>query len=106
MLELLVYARYDALEVNVLVPKKRGTGYLKTPLYHNANALSSLAYEIGYDIYGLDGSLDIQTGFIGRDQRDALLEKIMPLLAQHYNMTWRLVEDDEYWSKHPIGLNI
>jgi hypothetical protein len=71
------------------------------PLGHHACTLSTLAYDIGFDLYGLDGSLDVQTGFIG-ERRDALLGQIMPLLSRHYGMEWRVVDQDEYLINHPI----
>lgn len=103
MKELLVWARPDNHEVNILVPKKRGAGYLKVPLGHHTSALSSIAYDIGYDIYGLDGCLAIQTGFIWRDKKSALLERIIPPIAAHYGMDWREIGANEYWRLHPLG---
>ena len=102
MKELLVYARPFGSEINILVPKMRGTGYLKVPLGHHACPLSSLAYDIGFDLYGLEGSLDVQTGYYEEARCEELLAHIMPLLAKHYGMTWRLVDTDEYQANHPI----
>jgi hypothetical protein len=100
--ELLVYAREDGREVSILVPKLRGTGYLKVPFGHHQNsALSEVGYEIGYDLFGLDGSLDVQTGFLF-GKRDEIVARIMPVIAAHYGMTWRLVDGDEYRDRHPI----
>ncbi len=99
MKELLVFPR--ALDISILVPKQRGTGYVKVPLGHHQNALAQIAYDIGFDLWGLDGSLDVQTGY-NANKLDALLEQIMPPLAAHYGMTWRLVDTDEYHTNHPI----
>jgi hypothetical protein len=103
MKELLVLARPDTYEVNILVPKRRGEGFVKVPLGHHVSPLTQIAYDIGYDIFGLDGSLAVQTGFIWRDKKKALLEHIMPPIAAHYGMPWREIGADEYWQLHPLG---
>jgi hypothetical protein len=100
--ELLVYPW--ALHISVLVPKRRGEGYLKMPFGHHVTALSEVERQVGYDLWGLDGSLDIQVQPVPheKDKLLELLERIIPPIATHYGMTWRLVEHDEYIEKHPI----
>ena len=99
---LLVYAPPDARSINILVPKRRGEGYLVVPFGHHVSGLSAVEAEVGFDIYGLDGSLDIQTGYYGRTPSPELLEGIMKPLCRHYDMDYRMVDGVEYWEKHPI----
>ncbi len=90
---------YRALrEVRVLVPKKRGVGFVKSPWYHSPDAALLDACG-GYDAYGLDGSLDLQCGYDGRDD---VFTRVMPLLSAHYGAPWREVGPDEFWRSHPI----
>lgn len=99
---LLVSTAIDG-QISILVPKKRGTGYLKTPFYHQPTDLSEVEAEIGYDLWGLDGSLDVQLG--GRYRGKATeeqIERVMPPICAYYGMDYRVVSDDEFWQNHPI----
>ncbi|ARK07519.1 hypothetical protein LAV_00144 [Sphingobium phage Lacusarx] len=103
-MKLLVYAALGRHEVSILVPKRRGVGFLKSPLGHHNGPLHSISYDIGFDIYGLDGSLDIQTGSLYRFDIPELLARIIPPIAAHYQMEWEQI-GDEFWDLHPIGRN-
>lgn len=98
--QLLVY--FTSLQVMILVPKRRGEGFLKTPFGHHVGPLSQVEAEIGFDLWGLDGSLDVQTGPTGRYDKAELLARIMPPLCTHYGMTYREVDHDEFWTLHPL----
>lgn len=100
--ELLVFAEPDRVEVRILVPKQRGEGFLKVPFGHHNGPLSDVAAEIGYDLFGLDGSLDVQTGFLRRDAIGDILANIMPAISKHYGIDWRLIDADEFWATHPL----
>lgn len=89
--------------IAILVPKRRGEGFIKTPVYHNIGPITAIEHEIDFDIYGLDGALEIQTGSLYGKDTDAMLAKIMPLLCAHYGMDYRLVDRSEFWEKHPIA---
>lgn len=99
--ELLVYVRGDATQIMILVPRKRGEGFAKMPFGHHSTALSQIESEIGYDIFGLDGSLNIQTGYFRLDKKKELLALIMPPLCKHYGIGYREV-GEEFWDLHPI----
>lgn len=87
-----------SLSVSCLIPKKRGTGFLRTPWgHHQDQNLADIAIELGCDIYGLDGSLDIQTGYGGSKR----IEEIGQLLSLHYGFPWRVARHDEFFDKHP-----
>lgn len=101
MKELLVLANPSRGIVMILVPKKRGTGFLKAPFGHHQGPLSKVEAEIGFDLWGLDGSLDVQTGSFAHEDKDELLARIMPPLEAHYGMGWREVDEIDFWSLHP-----
>lgn len=51
-------------EVIFLVPKKRGKGFLRTPIGHHTNDLSRFfSMELGLDSFGLDGYVRVPSGF-------------------------------------------
>lgn len=95
---------------SVLVPKRRGTGYLKVPYGHHHNdALTAIANEVGCDVIGLDGELafesrEVKTLYHNRvsDDRAAFVAKIMPMLEKHYQMDSREVDADTFWESHPL----
>lgn len=89
-------------QISILVPKRRGEGFLRQPFGHHAGALTAVEDEIGFDLWGLDGSLDVQTGAVRPAAIDGLIAKIMPPLCRHYGMDYRIVDRVEYWEKHPI----
>lgn len=94
--------------LSVLVPKRRGTGYLKVPYGHHHNdALTSIANEVGCDMIGLDGELafdgiEVQRLYVVRDARAAFTAKVMPLLEKHYQMDSREIDADLFWELHPL----
>jgi len=58
-----IYWAIHTLSVMLLIPKKKGIGFLKTPVGHHNDNLSLLITNLGYDCCGLDGYLNINTGF-------------------------------------------
>lgn len=77
----------------VLVPKRRGRGFLKTPLGHHATALGQLETKIGADIVGLDGHLAIALNEAlpaptspTPAARRSQAEKAMDFLSRHYGI--------------------
>jgi hypothetical protein len=95
---------------SVLVPKRRGTGYLKVPYgHHNIDGLTAAANAVECDVVGLDGEL----AFEGRevhalfctstgDGRTTFVAKLMPLLERHYQMDSREVDAGTFWRLHPL----
>lgn len=59
------YWTYFDINLGILIPKKKGTGFLKSPIYHNVNPLSKFLVE-KYPEYctvcGLEGYLNIEVG--------------------------------------------
>lgn len=100
MKEILVL--FQSHQIAMLIPKQRGEGFKKVPLGHHACPLSALAYEIGYDLYGLDGALEVQTGYIALDDHERLTEKAVRPLAKFFGLPWRVVGMTEFWAKHPL----
>lgn len=92
---------FHQTRISMLIPKGRGDGFLKVPLGHHDCPLSRLAYQIGYDLSGLDGALEVETGYIVRNEYPVLLEKAVKPVAQLLGMPWRIVEKNEYWANHP-----
>ncbi len=91
--------------LSVLIPKKRGEGFLRSPYgHHYDSALGHIAYAAGVDVVGLDGSLDFdfRAAYVNHEQRAAAIAKVIPALEKHYGMTSREVDADEFWEKHPL----
>lgn len=47
--------------IKILIPKKKGIGFLKTPIGHHVSKLIS---ELGYDCFGLDGYVNIPVRYM------------------------------------------
>lgn len=92
---------------HVLVPKKRGLGFLKVPYgHHDDRGLSDIADAVQCDVFGLDGSLEFQCSgaiYHGPKQlRDQFCASVVPHLVQHYGITAREVTPGEFWASHPV----
>lgn len=88
--------------IGVLIPKKRGNGFLRVPLGHHNCPLSELERDIGFDIYGTEGSLTVMTGCIHEDQYAELTERVILPISQLLGFPYRIVEKDEYFEHHPL----
>lgn len=101
--ELLYFWMSTSLEV--LVPKKVGSGFLKVPYGHHENAaLTQIGRVADCDIFGLDGSLSFQCGTEvsgHEDRRRAFESKVLPALERHYGWPTREVTSTEFWERHP-----
>lgn len=90
-------------QLHVLVPKKRGTGYLKVPFGHHADhGLAEIEMKLCTDIFGLDGALEFQRYVLLADRDEYAAEAGM-LLAEHYGVPFRMVEYSEFKKNHPFG---
>ncbi|WP_343028272.1 hypothetical protein [Massilia sp. MP_M2] len=95
---------------SVLVPKRRGTGYLKVPYgHHHIDGLTAAANAVGCDVVGLDGELAFESRelrglYCARtgDARAIFIAKLMPLLERHYQMDSREVDAATFWQLHPL----
>lgn len=97
--------------LNVLVPKKRGEGYLKVPYgHHHDSALTEIANDAGVDVTGLDGSLAFECSrsiFYGPAAgRIEFASKVIPSLEKHYGWTSREIEVSEFWEKNPLTAGV
>lgn len=92
--------------LQILVPKRRGIGYLKQPIGHHPNALSRLETEAGYDLFGLDGAIEVHCGFLGSQERmDKVAKQVLEPISRLLGFPYREVGGEEFWSKHPIPRN-
>lgn len=93
--------------VEMLIPKKRGEGFLKVPLGHHHNGLSKVAMTLSYDVFGLDGALEIvlprsQAYIMPKDQTVFLKTNVEPL-TNYLGFPYRVVSSGEFWTKHPVA---
>lgn len=98
--EILVLIGYR--NIYMLIPKKRGVGYLKQPLGHHACPLSELAYQIGFDMCGLDGHLEVCTGYIAPNRHQYFIDKAVKPISNLLGYEYRLVTDREFFANHPV----
>lgn len=87
--------------LQVLVPKKRGVGFQKVPIGHHETSLSSLAYDIGYDMFGLDGSIHVETGYVALEKEEAVAKKVLEPISRLLRLPYREISRTEYWQLHP-----
>lgn len=96
-----------AQTLSVLVPKKRGEGYLKVPYGHHYNeALTDIANAAHVDVTGLDGALEFECGGSvfhgGEAARNEFLSKVIPRLETYYGYAAREIHEKEFWEKNPL----
>jgi len=91
---------------DVLVPKRRGEGFLKTPLGHHANeGLSYIEMAARCNLHGLDGALhfDCDRNFFGgEEQRKEFVSTVVPMLEDHYGLASEEIHAADYWRLNPI----
>jgi hypothetical protein len=87
--------------LEVLVPKKRGEGFLAQPLGHHFNkSLCLIETKLGCDICGLEGHLEIQCGMkvaVYDDKRTEFTGRAMALLSDHYGVPYREIPRGELY---------
>jgi hypothetical protein len=97
---------WDASAFMVLVPKRRGTGFLRMPLGHHFDfELSNIETAAGCDICGLDGALVFEVAldvYCSHEQRDDFSYRIVPLLTKHYGLPAQEVSAPDFWALRPI----
>jgi hypothetical protein len=103
--ELLYY--WDLGGLNVLVPKRRGVGFLRCPLgHHYVEFYASLETELHCDICGLDGALYFEfhprlNTAHPRSVLEAMTQRVMAKLGAHHIATFREVGVDEFHRQLP-----
>lgn len=90
----------------ILIPKKRGTGFLKQPMYHNYTPEYELISDSAKcDVFGLDGHLTFECGTgitTYPENREKFLSSIQPILERIYKCPLREAKTrDEFFSLHP-----
>lgn len=86
----------EPYNLNFLIPKKKGDGYLKSPIYHNANDISDKLKAIGYnDTCGLDGYLEVVPPD-GKLTQGRKFPEVIKVIEDHYGWPCKLV-DREWW---------
>lgn len=97
-----------AQNLNVLVPKKRGEGFLQVPYGHHYNmALTDIADSASVDVTGLDGALTFECGgkvfHGGADARKAFAAKVIPKLENHYGFVAQEIDESQFWALNPLA---
>jgi hypothetical protein len=91
--------------LHVLVPKRRGQGFLRQPYGHHIDMdLNRIGELAEADVFGLDGDLQFDWGphrRLSQANKDAATAVIMPALAAHYGVPYREALPNEFWAKHP-----
>lgn len=92
---------------NVLVPKKRGKGFLKVPYgHHHIPELTDVANGAGCDVTGLDGSLHFECPgsvyYGGNDARKQFEKMIVPRLEAYYGIASQEINEAEFWGLNPF----
>lgn len=93
---------WTSSEFVVLVPKRRGKGFLRQPLGHHWDkGLDRIGQAAGCDMCGLDGSLNFEVSrelYHGPDDgKLAFVARIVPMLEAHYGCTAREISSVEHW---------
>lgn len=93
---------WDSSGLNVAIPKRNGIGYLRVPLGHrHVRPLAFIEIDEMIDIYGLDGYLALTYGYTDFSEREAIVNRVMPMLAKHFRFSewkedvegfWKIVE--------------
>lgn len=99
--------------MDMLIPKKRGEGYLRQPLGHHNNSLTNfIDEEIGFvgmsqiDVFGLDGYLSFQGRFIDDEEKIRMTETILkPLSEKFYRMPYKVVDSEEFFNALDGAIN-
>lgn len=96
----MIFAVFMIEAIYILIPTKSGKGFLKNPLGHNNNTLSSYLREhIKYDVSGLNGFLEVQTGHIEFNQRKILEEEVIQTISNYYGYPYELVSLTDFYLK-------
>lgn len=96
-----------ARDFNVLVPKRRGSGFLKVPYGHHVDQSLDVIADAGRcEVTGLDGALAFECGgeiFNGGDEvRSDFAAIIIPRLESHYGLTAREIDAPDFWRLVPV----
>ena len=86
--------------LNVLVPKRSGKGYLRTPYgHHLVPKIEAARWKLDcVDFCGLDGYLALEYGMIlDSEERQTIAEKALPVLAEAYGFSEWIEDQELFW---------
>ena len=83
--------------IGLLVPKKRGTGFLKVPFGHHAGVLSQVERDIDFDIFGLENELEVRTGYVPIENQEEYIQRVIKPISETLGFPYRIVLRDEYF---------
>ena len=89
--------------VEVLIPKRRGAGFLKAPLGHHMNPLAELGHKFEFDFMGLDGALEIYGGCMSSlraEEFEVVLSQVIPAISALNGFPFRVVGRDEFYEQY------
>lgn len=92
---------------DVLIPKRRGQGFLKVPLGHHCDdGLFDVEMAAHCNLFGLDGALSFHCNgkiyFGGDDKRKEFVNTVMPMLEAHYGLASEEIHEADYWRLNPV----
>jgi hypothetical protein len=93
--EKIILVYFGNKDVNMLIPKKRGHGYLKQPIGHHNCPLADLSRDIGYDFFGLDGYLEVPNR-LNKD-KNILTQQVVIPVSNFYGYRWQEVGIDTFF---------
>lgn len=104
----LFYKRFRAGyvgEVMLLIPKKRGEGFVKQPVHHSYERWMS---DLPYDVCGLDGYLSIETDYVNSNERlKAFMDKYLPVFRKQFKATsYKILSSLDWFEIGKTHLNI
>jgi hypothetical protein len=97
---------YCMSSVDMMIPKQRGEGYLKTPIGHHPNALSKfIEREVNFRGYGfatvigLDGYVTLPFNYIDESFVSDIEQEIIKPIAEFIGCGYELITRDNLLSK-------
>ena len=91
-----IFYMFNRDSVCFLIPKKRGHGFLKVPAGHHykkGDISSTIQHELNYSCSGLDGYLDVETGF----HNDRTYPKLYKLLRGYYGFPVKQIDRSKWF---------
>lgn len=81
---------HNSEELMLLIPKKRGSGFLRVPAGHHASKVTRFFYDLtGCDVFGLDGWLGVRWYLYDEPLQQRFIESYMPKIERFYGFPSR-----------------
>lgn len=87
---------YDVKVAYISLPKKRGTGYLKTPIGHHINERTILIDDLGLNIDDV-GNYWFSVYLFDKDSGKGLINDLLIELSKLHKTTYKIVGWDAFW---------